>query len=86
MASRNIEKNQEILLPSLEKKNGIIEEEMSIADELREIKKASGKLVNGSRNFEKYRDHWSDLNLEKTLSLVTGRHFSPPSPECTCCK
>ena len=48
MASRNIEKNQEILLPSLEKKNGIIEEEMSIADELREIKKASGKLVNGN--------------------------------------
>ena len=48
MASRNIEKNQEILLPSLVKKNGIIEEEMSIADELREIKKASGKLMNGN--------------------------------------
>ena len=48
MASRNIEKNQEILLPSLEKKNGVIEEEMSIADELREIKKASSKLMNGN--------------------------------------
>ena len=48
VASRNIEKNSEILLPPLERKNGVIEEEMSIADELREIKKASGKLVNGN--------------------------------------
>ena len=49
VASRNIEKNSEILLPPLERKNGHIEEEMSIADELREIKKASaGKHVNGN--------------------------------------
>ena len=49
VASRNIEKNSEILLPPLEKKNGHIEEEMSIADELREIKKAAaGKHVNGN--------------------------------------
>merc|ERR1712098_687174 len=49
VASKNIEKNHEILLPPLEKKNGFIEEEMSIADELREIKKAStGKMVNGT--------------------------------------
>ena len=52
VASKNIEKNHEILLPPLERKNGFVEEdvkEMSIAEELREIKKASsGKLVNGS--------------------------------------
>merc|ERR1712173_509861 len=39
VASRNIEKNQEILLPPLERKNGFVEEdvkEMSIAEELRE--------------------------------------------------
>ena len=49
VASRNIEKNSEILLPPLERKNGHIEEEMSIADELREIKKASAaKHVNGN--------------------------------------
>ena len=52
VASKNIEKNHEILLPPLERKNGFDEEdvkEMSIPEELREIKKASsGKLVNGS--------------------------------------
>ena len=52
VASRHIEKNSEILLPALERKmNGHIEqpEEMTIADELREIKKASaGKHVNGN--------------------------------------
>ena len=57
VASKNIEKNSEILLPPLQRKNGHIEtEEMSIADELREIKKASsatsGKLVNGSGSVE----------------------------------
>ena len=50
VASRHIEKNSEILLPALERKNGHIEpEEMTIADELREIKKASAaKHVNGN--------------------------------------
>jgi len=49
VASKNIEKNQEILLPALEQKNGILDSEMSIQEEIREIRKVSDrKLVNGT--------------------------------------
>merc|ERR1711936_800606 len=49
VASKNIDKNQEILLPALEQKNGLVDNEMSIQEEIREIKKVSGerKVVNG---------------------------------------
>jgi len=49
VASRNIEKNQEILLPPLEQKNGIVDNEMSIQEEIREIRKVpERKMVNGT--------------------------------------
>jgi len=49
VASKNIEKNQEILLPALEQKNGILDGEMSIQEEIREIRKVTErKLVNGT--------------------------------------
>jgi len=49
VASRNIEKNQEILLPPLEHKNGIVDNEMSIQEEIREIRKVpERKMVNGT--------------------------------------
>merc|ERR1719483_1756940 len=49
VASKNIEKNQEILLPALEQKNGILDSEMSIQEEIREIRKVSDrKMVNGT--------------------------------------
>jgi hypothetical protein len=49
VATKNIEKNQEILLPALEQKNGIVDSEMSIQEEIREIRKVTErKLVNGT--------------------------------------
>merc|ERR1711915_954136 len=49
VASRNIEKNQEILLPPLAHKNGIVDNEMSIQEEIREIRKVpERKMVNGT--------------------------------------
>eukprot|EP00092_Neocalanus_flemingeri_P038323 GFUD01041722.1.p1 GENE.GFUD01041722.1~~GFUD01041722.1.p1 ORF type:complete len:2117 (-),score=667.90 GFUD01041722.1:649-6999(-) len=50
VATKNIDKNQEILLPPLEQKNGVLDGEMSIQEEIREIRKVSGerKLVNGT--------------------------------------
>ena len=49
VASGNIEKNQEILLPPLEPRNGFVDPDLSVQEELREVKKGEGrKLVNGS--------------------------------------
>ena len=49
VASRKIEKNQEILLPALGQKNCILDGGMSIQEEIREIRKVTErKLVNGT--------------------------------------
>ena len=44
VVSKNIEKNQEILLPALEQKNCILDGEMSIQEEIRKV--TERKLVN----------------------------------------
>jgi len=50
VATKNIDKNMEILLPPLEMKNGLVDGEMSIQEEIREIRKVTGerKVVNGT--------------------------------------
>ena len=52
VVSKNIEKNQEILLPALEQKNCILDGEMSIQEEIREIRKVTERKLVNERTME----------------------------------